>query len=105
MVRKVSNQGISFSAVPIERTPDPETNPFVKTLRKADSQKQFIPVAAKTGPKIVPVTTSDDLAARVDQLVKRWDFLAFDEQADSLIDLEDRVAVLTLEGAPEAKRI
>lgn len=105
------SEGVNFTPFAEDAVPgqDDIENPFVRTTEKATQLGKQIGSQAKektlSNRKIVQLAVQDELAARVGQVVQNWDALDPEALAESIIDLEDRVAVLKDVQSPEMDKI
>ncbi|HSX26423.1 MAG TPA: hypothetical protein VLE89_05385 [Chlamydiales bacterium] len=83
-------------------------NPFVRATEKTSQVGKQISAPKKEGAtsarKIIQLAATDDLASRVSALDKHWDEMEPEALAESIVDLENRVALLDGED-PVARKV
>ena len=105
------SEGVNFSPIGGDEVPgqDEIENPFVRTAEKTTQLGKQIGAQPKekalSNRKIVQLAVQDELAGRVDQVAANWDAMDPEALAESIIDLEDRVAVLKDVQSPELDKI
>ena len=105
------SEGVSFPSFTEDAVPgqDDIENPFVRTTEKTTQAAKQIGSQAKektlSSRKIVQLAVQDELASRVGQVASNWDAMDPEALAESIIDLEDRVAVLKDVQTPEMNKI